>query len=126
VRTGCGGRAVVDAVRERMRDAQLGCFASASRSIGVPPSARRPPPPAGRKSTREALRQGRRTLPTSGVKIGPAERATGSERGDSLAALRTSSRMHERRMPDPVLARINQLAVATKNLVIARQFEESR
>jgi hypothetical protein len=53
-----------------------------------------------------------------GVEVCPTERATGSERGDSLAALRAVSGMHAVRMPDTVLARINRIAVTTKNLLI--------
>jgi len=54
-----------------------------------------------------------------GVKVCPAERATGSERGDSFAAVRTVSGMHEVRMVGEALAQLNRSAVASKNLLIA-------
>jgi hypothetical protein len=60
-----------------------------------------------------------------GVEICPTECATGSERGDSLAALRTVPGMHAVRMPDRVLARINRIAVATKNLLLPRLRERA-
>lgn len=54
-------------------------------------------------------------MPTTGVQICPAERATGSERGDSLAALGAESGMHETRMARVALAPINEIADPAKN-----------
>jgi hypothetical protein len=61
--------------------------------------------PAIRESTRKTLRDRRRALPASGVKICSAERASCGKRGDALAAAGAEPRMRRARSPAIGVAR---------------------
>jgi hypothetical protein len=61
--------------------------------------------PAIRESTRKTLRDRRRVLPASGVKICSAERASCGKRGDALAAAGAEPRMRRARSPAIGVAR---------------------